>query len=81
MNKKTIDMVTIETKKANSQSLTCFITFITAATLCVALILVACVLPAVVNEVTETICWISMALEATSVGFGFIAYWIKRNTL
>ena len=80
MSKKTLDMVAIDTKKANAQNLTCFITFIAAVTLAIGLFLVACVLPAM-TDVTEVICWISMGLEAVAVGLGFVAYWIKRNAL
>ena len=76
MTKKTIDMIAITTTKANAQNFTCFITF-----LAIAMILVACVLPAMVATVTETICWISMGLEAASIGLGFVAMWIKRNAL
>ena len=79
MGKKNIDMVAIETKKANAQNLTCFITCIVSAAIAAILMIVACVLPAVVT-VTEIICWVSMALEAVSIALGFIAYWIKRNT-
>jgi hypothetical protein len=45
------------------------------------MMLVACVLPALVKEVTETICWISMGLEAASLVFGIVTCWIKRNAL
>ena len=71
-------MVAIETKKANAQNLTCFVTFIVAAVIAAILMIVACVLPAVVS-VTAIICWISMALEAVAIAIGIIAYWIKRN--
>jgi hypothetical protein len=37
-------------------------------------------MPAMIS-VTEVICWIAMALEAASIGFGCIAYWVKRNAL
>ena len=80
MGKKTVDMIALEVSKANAQNLTCFITFITTAAVSIFLMLVACVLPAIVN-VTEITCWISMALEAVSIGLGFIAYWIHHNTL
>ena len=80
MGKKNIDMVAIETKKANAQNLTCFITFIVTTAVSVLLMLTACVLPAMVR-VTEVICWISMALEAASIGIGCLAYWIHNNTL
>lgn len=80
MSKKNIDMVAIEVRKANAQNMTCLITFIAAVTLAVGLMLVACVLPAMV-DVTEIICWISMFLEAVSIGLGCVAYWIKRNAL
>lgn len=78
--KKNIDMVAIEPSKANAQNLTCFITFVVSAALAVIFMVVACALPAVV-EITRTTCWISMALEAIAIGFGFIAYWIKKNAL
>ena len=81
MAKKTIDMVAITPNKANAQSLTCCITFIATALLAVALMLVACVIPAMISSVTEVICWISMGLEAVSIGLGCIAFWIKRNAL
>lgn len=80
MAKKTIDMVAITPEKANAQNLTCFITFVVAACMCVILMLVACVLPTTVH-VTETTCWISMLLEAVSIGLGYLAYWIHRNAL
>lgn len=80
MSKKNLDMVAIDVTKANAQNMTCFITFIAATILAIALMLVACVLPAMVT-VTEIICWISMVLEALSIGLGCVAYWIKRNAL
>lgn len=80
MSKKTIDMVAITPEKANAQNLTCFIAFITATSISIFLMLIACVLPAMVVT-TEMICWTSMALEMVSIGLGYIAYWIKRNTL
>ncbi len=81
LKKKTFDMVAVTPKRANAQNLTCFIACITAAFLSVTLMIVACVLPAVVNTVTENICWISMGLEALSVALGLVAYWVKRNAL
>ena len=80
MSKKNIDMVAIETKKANAQNLTCFITLITVASLAVICMLIACILPAIVVT-TKITCWISMALEAIAIGLGFVAYWIKTNAL
>ena len=80
MGKKILEMVAISAKKANAQSLTCFITFITAIALAVVLMLVACIVPAMVDT-TEVTCWVSMALEAVSIGLGYVAYWIKRNAL
>lgn len=80
MGKKNIDMIALEVTKANAQNLTCVITFITTTALSVFLMLIACVLPAIV-PVTEIICWFSMALEAASIGLGFLAYWIHRNAL
>lgn len=81
MSKKTLDMVAMTTSKANAQHFTCFATFIATTLLAVAMMLVACVLPAMVTEVTETICWISMALEAISIGLGAVAIWIKKHAL
>ena len=81
LRKKMIDMVAITPKRANAQSLTCFITFITAAFISVAMMLVACVLPTMVETVTEITCWISMGLEAGSIIVGYLAAWIKNNTL
>ena len=81
MSKKTIDMIAITVAKANAQNFTCFITFLATGFLAIAMILVACVLPAMVTTVTETICWVSMALEAASIGLGVVAIWIKRNAL
>jgi hypothetical protein len=81
MAKKTIDMVALPPSKANAQHFTCFITFIATGLLAVAMLLVACVLPAMVSNVTEIICWISMGLEGVSIGLGFVAMWIKRNAL
>lgn len=80
MSKKNIDMVAIEVTKANAQNMTCFITFVATTVLAIALMLVACVLPAK-STVTEITCWTSMLLEAISIGLGCIAYWIKRNAL
>lgn len=80
MSKKNIDMVAIETRKANAQTLTCFITFIVATSVSIFLMLVACVLPAMV-PVTEFICWMSMILEAASIGIGYLAYLINKHTL
>lgn len=81
LRKGMIDMVAMTPKRANAQTLTCFITFIATAFLSIALMLIACVIPAMIAEVTETICWISMGLEAASIVFGCVAYWIKRNAL
>ena len=81
LRKKMIDMVAITPKRANAQTLTCFITFITAAFIAVAMMLVACVLPTMVETVTETTCWISMGLEAASLIVGCVSMWIKKNTL
>ena len=81
MTKKTIDMIAITPAKANAQNFTCFITFLTTSLLAIAMMLVACVLPAMVTTVTETICWISMGLEAASIGLGVVAIWIKKNAL
>lgn len=78
--KKEVNLVGLETKKANAQSLTCFVAFIATVALAAAMMIVACVLPVVFN-VTAAICWISMGLEAASAGLGFVAYWIKRNAL
>ena len=80
MSKKNIDMVAIEVTKANAQNMTCFITFVATTVLAIALMLVACVMPAMVN-VTEVTCWLSMTLEAISIGLGCVAYWVKRNAL
>lgn len=80
MGKKQIDMVAMTPQKANAQNMTCFIAFIVTAALSIFLMLVACVLPAIVR-VTQITCWISMALEAISIVFGFVAYWIHHNAL
>lgn len=79
-NKKAIAYEAITIKKAKAQHLTCFVAFITSAALSIVLMLVACVMPAMVN-VTEITCWSSMILEATSIGLGYISYWIYKNTL
>lgn len=81
MSKKTIDAVAMPVEKANAQQYTCFITFVTTGFLSIALMLVACVLPAMITTVTEITCWISMGLEAISIGLGCVAFWIKRNAL
>ena len=81
MSKKMIDMVAITTKKANAQNFTCFITCLVTGFLTITMMLAACVLPALVTEVTEVICWISMGLEAASLVFGIVTCWIKRNAL
>ena len=79
--KEYIDLIAITPKKANAQNFTCFITFLVTSLLTIVTMIVACVLPAVASEVTETICWISMALEAISLVLGIVSYWIKRNAL
>lgn len=81
MSKKMIDMVAITTKKANAQNFTCFITCLVTGFITITTMIVACTLPALVTEVTETICWVSMGLEATSLVFGITTCWIKRNAL
>lgn len=81
LRKGMIDMVAMTPKRANAQTLTCFITFIATAFLSIALMLIACVIPAMIAEVTEIVCWISMGLEAASIVFGCVACWIKRNAL
>ena len=80
MSKKTIDMVAIQTKKANAQNLICFITFVTTAILAVILMIAACVIPVIVNTTAVT-CWICMAMEAVAIFLGFASYWIKTNAL
>jgi hypothetical protein len=80
MSKKTIDMVAIQTKKANAQNLTCFIAFVATAALAAILMVVACIIPTVVTT-TEITCWICMALEALAICLGFVSYWIKTNAL
>jgi hypothetical protein len=81
MSKKTIDMVAMTPQKANAQNLVCFATFVATSFLSVMAMLIACVLPAIVTEVTAKICWTSMACEAGSLFLGVIAYWIKKNSL
>ena len=81
LRKDVIDMVAITPKRANAQTLTCFITFLATALASIAMMLIACVLPTMVETVKETTCWISMGLEAASIAFGFVAYWIKCNAL
>ena len=81
LRKKMIDMVAITPKRANAQSLTCFITFITTAFISIIMMLVAAILPTMVENPTEITCWISMGLEAASLVVGYLALWIKRNTL
>ena len=81
MKKDIIDMVAITPKRANAQTLTCFITFLATALASIVMMLIGCVLPTMVETVKETTCWISMGLEAASIAFGFIAYWIKCNAL
>ena len=79
-NKKAIAYEAITIKKAKAQHLTCFVAFIASAALSIVLMLVACVMPAMVN-VTEVTCWSSMILEATSISLGYISYWIYKNAL
>lgn len=79
--KKTLNMIALTTSKANAQNLTCFATFIVTAILAVVVMLVAIILPAKAENVTEIICWISMCLEAISAILGIVASWIKRNAL
>lgn len=81
MAKKALEMVAMTIHKANAQHLTCFVAFITAIALSILLMLVACVMPAIIADVTEMTCWSSMVLEATSISLGWVAYWIKRNAL
>ena len=81
MSKKTIDMVAMTPQKANAQQLVCFVSFLTTSFLSIMSMLIACVLPTIVTEVTATICWSSMACEACSLVLGVIAYWIRRNSL
>ena len=78
--KKTIDMVAIPVKKANAQSLTCFVAFVTSAVLAAVAMIVAGILPVLVkaNEIT---CWICMLIEVVSIGLGYIAFWIKTKAL
>ncbi len=81
MAKKTYDMVAMIPTKANAQQLTCFVAFIAAILLAIALMVVAVSLPLMVDNATKEMCWTSMALEAISAGLGFVALWIKRNAL
>lgn len=78
--KKSIDMVAIPVKKANAQSLTCFVAFVTSATLAVAAMMLACLLPLVV-EVTKMTCWICMLIMGAAIGLGYVAFWIKAKAL
>ena len=80
-NKKAIEYEAMTIKKANAQHLTCFIAFIASAALSIVLMLVACVMPAMITNVTEVTCWCSMVLEATSICLGWVSYWIYKNTL
>lgn len=80
MGKKNIDMVAIETKKANAQNMTCFVAFVAVAAVAAILLLMACALPAIIPT-TKFVCWVSMALEAIAIGLGYVAYWVKRNAL
>jgi hypothetical protein len=80
MGKKNIDMVAIETRKANAQNMTCFVAFIAITAIAAILMLMACILPVIVIT-TKLVCWVAMALEAIAIGLGYVAYWIKRNTL
>ena len=81
MANKTFDMIAIPPTKANAQQLTCFVAFITAILLAIALMVVAVSLPLMVDNATKEMCWTSMALEAISAGLVFVAVWIKRNAL
>ena len=81
LRKGVVDMVAITPKRANAQTLTCFITFLATALLSITFMLVACVLPTMAEAVTEKICWMSMGFESASIVLGFVAYWIKRNAL
>jgi hypothetical protein len=77
---KNVDMVAIQTKKANAQNLTCFIAFVASASIAGILMAVAWALPAII-AVTKITCWISMVLEAAAIGLVFVACWIKKNAL
>jgi hypothetical protein len=80
MNKKTIDMVAIQPHKANAQSLTCFGAFVAAASFSALIMIVAILLPVMCTP-TAVVCWMSMLLEASSVVFGYIAWWIKTKAM
>lgn len=80
MSKKTIDMVAIQTKKANAQNLTCFIAFVVTAALAAIIMVVACIIPVIVTT-TEITCWVCMVMEAVAIFLGIVSYWIKANTL
>lgn len=81
MSKRVIDMVAITTKKANAQQFCCFITFVTTSLLAIAAMLIGCVLPTMVENITEIHCWVSMGLEAISIALGCVAAWIKNHAL
>ena len=78
---KIIDAVAMPVGKANAQHFCCFITFLATGLLAIAAMLIACVLPAMMDTVTETTCWISMGLEALSIALGCVAAWIKNHAL
>ena len=80
MSKKTIDMVAIQTKKANAQNMTCFCAFVVTAALAAIIMIVACIMPAIVTTTAIT-CWVSMIMEAVAIFLGFVSYWIKANAL
>lgn len=81
MSKKTIDAVAMPVKKANAQHLVCFVAFLTTSFLSIMSMLIACVLPAIVTEITAVVCWSSMACEACSLCMGVVAYLIKKHAL
>lgn len=78
---KFIDAVAMPVGKANAQQFCCFITFLTTSLLAIAAMLIACVLPTMVENVTEVTTWVSMGLEAVSIALGCVAAWIKNHAL
>lgn len=80
MKKKEVILETIDPKKGAAMEIVCACAFYVCCFVAVALIITAGVLPVVV-PVSEITCWICMGLEAACAGFGYVAWWIKRNAM
>ncbi len=78
---KYLDMTAIPTSRARAQAMTCAFCYISFCVLAGAALAGAVILPIAVKVVTAATVWISMALEAASIGACFAARWIKQNAI